>query len=291
MGDMIKFSIHNFWPDFNYTENFFVSLLKDIYGEDFALASGVHDSNLCLVGENNVPRDLDRRKTKIITFMAEPKPVQYKDGDYHLSFDPSRYDLKNVRLPLWYIYINFHNLQNQKNPIPAVTVDEINYNKWSETKRDKFCVAPFSAVHKNRVDFFNLLNTYKQTHGFGLPFGNGDNDRNQLRKYNAICTFRFAMAFENTMKLGYVTEKLFQAKTAGCIPIYWGDSYCLSDFNPEAFIYVNNFSSPQECLEYVKYIDSNEHLYQKMKNAPLFKYDIVESLNSIKKQLKETITL
>lgn len=266
-------------------------MLKDIYGDDLILTNNPAECNLCLVAENYVPKEVNRSKTKILTFMAEPKPVQYKDGDYHLSFDPSRYDLKNIRLPLWYIYINFYNLQNQKNPIPAVTVDQINYNKWSETKKDKFCVAPFSAVHKNRVDFFNLLNTYKQTHGFGLPFGNGDNDRNQLRKYNAICTFRFAMAFENTMKLGYVTEKLFQAKTAGCIPIYWGDSYCLSDFNPEAFIYVNNFSSPQECLEYVKYIDSNEHLYQKMKNAPLFKYDIVESLNSIKKQLKETITL
>lgn len=288
---MIKLSINNFWPDFNYQENFFYSILKEIYQDQLILTNNPEDCNLCLVTENYVPKEIDRRKTKIIAFMAEPKPVQYKDGDYHLSFDPTRHDLKNIRLPLWYIYINFYNLQNQKNPIPAVTVDEINYNKWSETKKDKFCVAPFSAVHKNRVDFYNLLNSYKQTHGFGLPFGNGDNDRNQLRKYNAICTFRFAMAFENTMKLGYVTEKLLQAKTAGCIPIYWGDSYCLSDFNPEAFIYVNNFSSLQECLEYVKYIDSNEHLYQKMKNAPLFKYDIVESLNSIKKQLKEMITL
>jgi hypothetical protein len=288
---MIKLSINNFWPDFNYQENILLSMLQETYGSDLLLTNNPRDCNLCLVAENYVPKEIDRTKTKILTFMAEPKPVQYKDGDYHLSFDPTRYDLKNIRFPAWYFYINFYNLQNQKNPIPVIKVDQINYNQWSETKKNRFCVAPFSAVHKNRVEFFNLLKSYKETNGFGIPFGNGEPDRNEIRKYNAICGFRFAMAFENTMKVGYVTEKLFQAKTAGCIPIYWGDSYCLSDFNPEAFIYVNNFSSPQECLEYVKYIDSNEHLYQKMKNSPLFKYDIIESFNSIKKQLKETITL
>jgi hypothetical protein len=238
-----------------------------------------------------VPKEIDRSKTKILTFMAEPKPVQYQDGDYHLSFDPDREDLKNIRLPLWYIYINFYNLQNQKNPIPAINQYELNNNKWSNTKKDKFCVAPFSAIHKNRVDFLNILNTYKTTYGFGLPFGNGDNDRNQLRKYDAICSFRFAMAFENTYKTGYVTEKFLQAKTAGCIPIYWGDSYVLSDFNPDCFIYVNNFKTYEECLEYIKYVDSNEDVYQRMKNAPIFKYDINQSLESIKQKIKRTIQL
>lgn len=288
---MIKLSIHNFWPDFNYEENFFISLLKDIYQDDLVVTKDVNDCNLCLVAENYVPKEIDRSKTKILTFMAEPKPVQYQDGDFHLSFDPSRMDLKNIRLPLWYIYINFYNLQNQKNPIPAVTPDQLSDNIWIRQTKDKFCVAPFSAIHKNRVDFFNVLNTYKQTYGFGLPFGNGDHDRNQLRKYDAICGFRFAMAFENTNKIGYVTEKFLQAKTAGCIPIYWGDSHVLSDFNPDCFIYVNNFKTYQECLEYIKFVDSNEEIYNKMKNAPVFKYDVVKSLETIKNQLKETISL
>ena len=99
------------------------------------------------------------------------------------------------------------------------------------------------------------------------------------------------MAFENTHKIGYVTEKFLHAKTAGCIPIYWGDEYVLHDFNPDCFIYVNHFKSFEECLEYVKYIDSNEDLYLKIKNAPLFNYDVVESLNNIKKQLKDVISL
>lgn len=288
---MIRLSIHNFWPNFNYNENIFISILSEIYGNDLILTNDVNDCNLCIVAENYVPPEIDRSKTKILTFMAEPKPVQYQDGDYHLSFDPDREDLKNIRFPAWYFYINFYNLQNQKNPIPAVNQYELNNNKWFNTQKDKFCVAPFSAIHRNRVDFFNLLNSYKPTFGFGLPFGNGDNDRNQLRKYDAICSFKFAMAFENTYKTGYVTEKFLQAKTAGCIPIYWGDSYVLSDFNPDCFIYVNNFKTYEECLEYIKYVDSNEDVYQKIKNSPIFKYDINQSLESIKQKIKRTIQL
>jgi len=288
---MIRLSIHNFWPNFNYNENIFISILSEIYGNDLILTNDVNDCNLCIVAENYVPPEIDRSKTKILTFMAEPKPVQYQDGHYHLSFDPDREDLKNIRFPAWYFYINFYNLQNQKNPIPAVNQYELNNNKWFNTQKDKFCVAPFSAIHKNRVDFFNILNTYKTTYGFGLPFGNGDDDRNQLRKYDAICSFKFAMAFENTYKTGYVTEKFLQAKTAGCIPIYWGDSYVLSDFNPDCFIYVNNFKTYEECLEYIKYVDSNEDVYQKIKNSPIFKYDINQSLESIKQKIKRTIQL
>jgi hypothetical protein len=289
---MIKLSIKNFWPDFNYEDNFFLSMFKDIYGEnEVQYTKNLNESNLCLVGEHNIPPELDKTKTKVITFMAEPKPVQYGVGDYHLSFDPNREDLKNIRLPLWYIYINFYYLYTQKNPIPAVSVDELNSNKWIDTPKNMFCVAPFSAIHRNRIDFFNLLNTYKQTFGFGLPFGNGDHDRNQLKKYDAVCQFKFAMAFENTNKVGYITEKFLQAKTAGCIPIYWGDSHVLSDFNPDCFIYVNNFKTIQECLEYIKFVDLNEEIYLKIKNAPIFKYDILKEFDNIKNKIKNTIIL
>jgi len=288
---MIRLSINNFWPDFNYNENIFISILSEIYGNDLVLTNNINDCNLCIVSENYVPPEIDRSKTKILTFMAEPKPVQYQDGDYHLSFDPDREDIKNIRFPAWYFYINFYNLQNQKNPIPVLRPDELNYNKWSETEKVNFCIAPFSAIHKNRIDFFTILNSYKQTFGFGIPFGNGDHERNELRKYNAICPFKFAMAFENTNKIGYVTEKFLQAKTAGCIPIYWGDSYVLSDFNPDSFIYVNNFKSYEECLEYIKYVDSNEDVYKRMKNAPIFKYDINKAFDSIKQKIKRTIQL
>jgi hypothetical protein len=99
------------------------------------------------------------------------------------------------------------------------------------------------------------------------------------------------MAYENTNKLGYVTEKILQAKTSGCIPIYWGSEYVLKDFNPNSFIYVNNFNSIHDVLEYVKMVDNDESLYQTIHNSPIFHYNINEKYEQIKNQIKQTISL
>ena len=41
---------------------------------------------------------------------------------------------------------------------------------------------------------------------------------------------KFVLAFENSSSPGYCTEKLFHAKVAGAIPIYWGDPLVMNDF-------------------------------------------------------------
>lgn len=283
---MIKLHISNFWPSFDYTNNFFVELFKDIYTQDI-IFTNINDCNLCLIADCNIPPELDKTKTKTICFTGEPKKIDFSLCDYYLTFDPDSDN--NIRLPLWYIYINFYNLNNQKNPIPAVKPSEIDDNIWLNKLKNNFCIAPFSVATKARIEFYNLLNYYKPTYGFGLPFGNGDQDRNELKKYDVISNFKFCMTFENTCKQGYVTEKILQAKTAGCIPIYWGDEYVTKDFNPNSFIYVNKFKSFNECLEYVKYVDNNFEEYNKYCKEPLFLNDIETNLNIIKTKIKNKL--
>jgi hypothetical protein len=292
---MINFCLTNFnWPGFNHDDNFFISMFKDIYQDDINIVKNVEDSDLCLFPENAIPENINKSKTKTISFMPEPKEVNYSCADYHISFDPTRNDIKNVRLPLWYVYINFYNLSifNQEpRGTPAATPEELENNKWKDIPKNNFCISPFSSIRKERIDFYNILNTYKPTFGFGLPFNNGDEERSTIKKHEIISTFKFCTSFENTNKLGYVTEKILQAKTAGCIPIFWGNHYVLSDFNPDSFIYVNNFSSMQECLEYIKFIDNNDKLYETIKTAPMFKYNVKNEFMNIKKQLKDMISL
>lgn len=43
------------------------------------------------------------------------------------------------------------------------------------------------------------------------------------KKIEYLSTFKFTIAFENSRRPGYVTEKLFDAYEANSIPIYWGD--------------------------------------------------------------------
>lgn len=292
---MINFCLSNFnWPGFNADDNFFISLFKDIYKDEIKIVKNVEESDLCLFPEHAVPKNLDKSKTKTISFMPEPKEVDYSCADYHLSFDPSRNDLKNIRLPLWYVYINFYNLSifdQEPRGTPAATPEELENNKWKNITKNNFCISPFSSIRKERLDFYNLLNTYKSTFGFGLPFGNGDEERSTIKKHDIISNFKFCTSFENTNKLGYVTEKILQAKTAGCIPIFWGSYYVLSDFNPNSFIYVNDYNSFEECLEYIKYIDQNDVVYNKIKNEPMFTYDVKNKFQTIKKEIKDMISL
>ncbi len=288
---MIILSIYGFWPNFNYEDNFFKSLFEDIYGDDVVYTVDPYQSNLCLIGENLIPPGLDRSKTKLISHIAEPKDPFYNDADYHFTFDSTDLSKKNIRIPLWMIYINKYKLTSNQSPILPVTIETLQNNQWYNLPKTEFCITPFSAIHQNRIDFYNLFNTYKKTDGFGLPFGNGDHDRDQLKKYFVIAPYKFCMSYENTNKPGYVTEKILQAKTAGCIPIYWGSDYVLGDFNPNSFIYANHFDSINSLLEYVKMVDNSEELYTNMYKTPMFAYDINAKYEEIKNNIKQMINL
>lgn len=288
---MIRLSIYGFWPNFNYEDNFFKSLFEDIYGNDFIYTTNPYESNVCLIGENLIPPGLDRSKTKLISHIAEPKNPFYDIAEYHFTFDPTDLSKGNIRIPLWMIYINKYNLISKQCPAIPVNTETLQNNEWYNTPKTKFCVTPFSAIHKNRIEFWNTFNTYKSTDGFGLPFGNGDEGRDQLKKYYVLAPYKFCMAYENTNKHGYVTEKILQAKTSGCIPIYWGSELVNEDFNPASFIYANKFNNVKDLLDYVKIVDQNNDLYNQIQTANIFNYDLNNRYDIIKKQIKEMITL
>ena len=290
---MIKVGAFNFWPDFNYDNHFFLHTMKRLYGNDVQVCNDPRSCDVAFIAENYVPDGIDNTKTKVVSFMPEPKQVDYDNEkiDVYLSFDPTNHMKKNIRLPLWFIYINFFDMQDQRNPIPVVYPKTLYHNKWFTKEKTKFCVAPYSSALPLRVAVHNSLNQYKPTQGFGLPHGNGDFNRNETFKYDFISDYKFCMAFENTNKIGYVTEKLLQAKTAGCIPIYWGTQYAAVDFNEDSFINSSMFNTIEELLEYVKYVDQNEKIYQRMHNAPLFSYDIESRLGELTADLGELINV
>ena len=47
------------------------------------------------------------------------------------------------------------------------------------------------------------------------------------------------MAFENLVKPSYITEKIYEAFLAGCIPFYYGDENVILEFNPRSFLRLN----------------------------------------------------
>ncbi len=83
--------------------------------------------------------------------------------------------------------------------------------------------------------------------------------------------YTFTVAFENQTALGYVTEKLLEPLQAGSIPIYWGAAEAKSDFNPEAFIFADDFESFDDLANHVLRIADSRAAVAALTAAPAFR--------------------
>lgn len=81
-------------------------------------------------------------------------------------------------------------------------------------------------------------------------------------------TFRFCLVLEHDKTTGYMTEKILNAFTAGCIPIYYGTEEIYDIFNRNAFVFYNPDDSNQTAQQVLE-LDSNPELYEKMMREPI----------------------
>ena len=83
--------------------------------------------------------------------------------------------------------------------------------------------------------------------------------------------FRFNLCPENTNNLGYVTEKVFQAIQAGCIPVYWGNEGYPEPgiLNPKAIVYID-IDNPTEGLAQFKHLNEDSEVYADFISRPRF---------------------
>ncbi|MCP4132630.1 MAG: hypothetical protein GY754_16820 [bacterium] len=161
--------------------------------------------------------------------------------------------------------------------------------KYNNEIRPYFVAYCASNPVKERETLFSLLVDRDKTNTcYSLGKCNGDNSRCRENKIpgdwkneyliQEYSKFRFVFAMENIIKDGYITEKIVNAFKAGAIPIYWGTERIKQFFNPGAFIFVNDFSSLEECAEYLVQLDQNK--IAEMRSKPVFKN------NSIPEELR-----
>ena len=75
--------------------------------------------------------------------------------------------------------------------------------------------------------------------------------------------YKFMFAIENTIQDGYVSEKLFYPLTMNVLPVYYGALDAPNITRKKSFIRASDYSSPQELVEYLAYLDSNPKEYEK----------------------------
>ncbi len=194
-----------------------------------------------------------------------------------------------MRLPLWLMSINWFGADNNRLVNPRIMPLEACVNPHKKVEREKFCAFvvtnPGNAKRNAALDILGLVGhvdsagRYKNNVGGDIFAGLGGGGGEE-KKVRFLENYRWNITYENSMGEGYVTEKLFHAKVAGCVPIYWGDADAVKeDFDERGFIIANDMTDEQ-LIQRVRWLESAEGTAERIRMAqtPLFKKEKVEEL-------------
>ena len=266
----VKIAYGGFWGGFDPNKNWLSQMFKGYFNEDIEFSADVKNSDIAVCSVfSNVETNARR-----IFYTGESRKTFIKDGDILLGFDPTDKIKNSYRLPLWMLYINWWE-EDYKTEDCCYTVDldyltsKISFNEVEKILSRKYpCAMVASNLTHNRLAAFTCINdNLFSVHGYGKVF---NNIYYSGSKIELLKDYLFNISFENTIAEGYVTEKLFEAKLSGCIPIYWGDEWCKKDFNEKSFIYCNDMTY-SDLIEKIKILLSSKDATFDMVSEPLFK--------------------
>ncbi|XP_051526639.1 4-galactosyl-N-acetylglucosaminide 3-alpha-L-fucosyltransferase 9-like [Myxocyprinus asiaticus] len=150
-------------------------------------------------------------------------------------------------------------------PVPygwlsEATVEEKKYTIPKKEKLVCWIVSNYNPSFK-RSQYYTELSQYIHVEAYGGHF----NRRISGNEYsNVVSSCKFYLSFENSIHRDYITEKLFNPLALGTVPVVLGpprENY--EQFIPsEAFIHVDDFPSPKELADHLKFLDQNEDIYR-----------------------------
>lgn len=282
----------NMWENFQARYNFFTLLLEqavrnrqsplEICGMDYyeVVRAGVKPDLVILGPYGDQTRDFPPFPGVPTVFHTAEQvdvPLDCADVFLNLGFTastPATAD-RVVRLPLWMMSIDWFGADNERlvNPklIPLERVCTVDKGEWERKK--KFCAfVVTNPMNPVRNSAFHTLNAYKHVDSAGRLYNNvGDGifagaggGGGELKKLEFLKDYKFVIAYENQRAPGYVTEKIFHAKAAGAVPIYWGARDVVADFDERGFINANDL----EGMDLVKAVMGAEGRWKEMASVP-----------------------
>ncbi len=265
----------DFWDGFNPTKNFFYFSITQFAQVEI---SNPQDADVIIFSCYN-PSNPYQRNQVYTNSIAYPNQIKifytgenlrpdYSDIDYAMAFDFDSHK-KNIRLPLWMLYIDWFNIIDYGAPKFTISLNELENNRFYNTSKTKFCSFVFNHKAPFREEIIQELSKYKPVDCYGTPWGNWFYGED--KKLEIISDYKFNICFENSLFPGYHTEKLLHAKNAGCVPIYWADENVSKDFNVKSFINLFDFNNNiKDLCEHIIELDKSEDKYSQIKHQPLF---------------------
>ena len=171
-------------------------------------------------------------------------------------------DAKYLRFPLWIHYM-----------FDPESTDEDIVEKCKQLNHTELGVRPKFACHVSSEDVMGLreaicgqLMAVDKVDCAGKVMHNcddlwkvfGDDKKAFLKNY------KFNVCPENSNALGYVTEKLFQAIEAGCVPVYWGSYNCPEQdvLNHDAVLFWEKDGDNTKLLDFIGQLNVSPSLFE-----------------------------
>lgn len=251
----------DFWSSFNVYDNVFVDTLKKHFEIKIVSPKDARYVFYSLFGREHLRLSRDKI---FIFFTPENLCPDFNSCDYAIGFDMLDYGDRYFRMP-YYVSKKYRSLVN--------LAETKHYSDTANLlkQKTKFCSITISndrCAVSRREEFFNLLTQYKRVDSGGRWHNNiGGPVRD---KYAFDLEHKFTIAFENSSRPGYTTEKIIEAFAAKTIPIYWGDPEISHFFNERSFINANGYESFQDVIVKIKEIDNDDDLYMSYINEPIY---------------------
>tara|TARA_Y100000310_G_C20636720_1_gene791563 strand:+ start:313 stop:1425 length:1113 start_codon:yes stop_codon:yes gene_type:complete len=266
---------------------------------------------------------------KIFFTVENAKPIMEK-CDWAFTHEYEE-ELRNPR----YMRIPGYAFNSVKNPKELVKNKNYDVKKIMQKKK-KFCVFICSNDVGFRNRFFKKLNKYKKVESWGKVLNNmgrgipkvvelnkEKKSKTETKEYVAkdfLEEYKFTIAFENTSKTGYTSERKVEPMRANNIPIYWGNPLVKRDFNTKSFINYHDFEKEvkkrfpefffkipivkflvekyieeatfRKMIKKIIELDKNDELYMEMLKQPWYndnKPPVYLDKERIRKRLREII--
>ena len=276
----IRVAFCDMWDQFHPEHNFFMSLLKWAGAQHgFKVSLNYPNPNLVIYGPFGDKHKKFKDVPKVF-FTGENAGPRTDEGTFLNLGYQYRTESNYVRLPLWVLEINWFGEDPEKivNPKPVPLTQCLKQDESVLNAKKKFCA--FVATNpkcQNRNVAFQILNQWRPVDSGGRLFcnlpggpipaglGGGGGEHSKLEFYKK---YKYAITFENETAPGYTTEKLFHAKVAGCVPIYWGDKFVDRDFDQKGFLNANTVSTPQELIALIENLEKDPEAWKAMASVP-----------------------
>lgn len=203
-------------------------------------------------------------------------------------------DPRYIRFPLWIDYM--FDAWLTEDEIRCRCAD-LRFPKHSD-KSKRCCMVASNPGDGLRKEMFDGLSELFRVDSAGRYLHNDDSLQTVFgdNKTSYLSGYYFNICPENTDSPGYVTEKVFESLSCGCIPIYWGSCQDPEPevLNQDAIIFWDRKDHGAAALKQISELDSHPAILREFLSQPRLKPTaedyILDTFHSIENKFKEVIS-